>query len=460
MSKPESDLIPLETVLEQDSKLLRILSTITVESVNRVTRSFGYTTLSIRRLENSNGVINAIYFVEAESNGRRREFVLRVTNPWLRWQHSMQRNESFVLRMLERWNAACTSDELRIPAPKMVSSSSDAATSLLGCEYSLHEKMDGENASDVVKSLNMDQRRVFWQDWLRIIGAIRSIPAAFVFDGMTGAELDRASNMTGSFSKMPDGLGPIIRDGPGLGPSERLSSQMLEGLRKGLADLESSDTLPKCVGEDQIRLVAGRVRDLLLMLEDGRLDAERIWPSTPPFGLVHDDLHLGNILIDPTTGHITAILDWDRAHWGHSNDLANEWSCALIDDLFGSGESGEGDGEDLDSERTELPSEEKEQRAVANKEARLLVESRFPEDLSMKLRSSWCPLVETLNWTANIVATWLGAPVLDEKQNALQRDLDVFKSIHEPMLKEFVSLLDELDLEMAKKEDAFAAVDE
>lgn len=457
MENQESDLIPLETVLEQDAKLLRILSTITVESVNRVTRSFGYTTLGVKRLENSNGVINAIYFVEAESNETRREFVLRVTNPWIRWQNSMQRNESFVLHMLERWNATCTSEESRIPAPKMVSSSSDAATSLLGCEYSLHEKMDGENASDVVKTLNMDQRRVFWQDWLRIIGAMRSIPAAFVFDGMSGAELDRASNMIGSFSRMPAGLGPIIRDGPGLGPSERLSSQMLEGLRKGLVDLESSETLPKCVEEDQIRLVAGRVRELLAMFEDGRLDAERIWPSTRPFGLSHDDLHLGNILIDPTTGHITAILDWDRAHWGHSDDLANEWSCALIDDLFGSGES---DGEDPDSERTELSSEEKEQRATAKKEARALVDSRFPEDLPMKLRGFWCPLVETLNWTTNIVATWLGAPVLDANQRPTERNIDVFKGIHVPTLEEFVSLLDKLDIELAKKEQAFTVVDE
>jgi Phosphotransferase enzyme family len=32
-----------------------------------------------------------------------------------------------------------------------------------------------------------------------------------------------------------------------------------------------------------------------------------------PFVLCHDDLNVQNILVDPATGHITAILDWDYA---------------------------------------------------------------------------------------------------------------------------------------------------
>jgi len=460
MSIQESELTPHESVLQQDTNLLRILSSINIGSVDRVTQSFGYKTISVKHLKDSAGVINAIYFVTAESSTDRREFVLRVNNPWNRWTSSMQRNESFVLRLLERWNASCGTEKLRIPAPKMVSSSSDAVTSLLGCEYSLHEKMDGVIALEAFVHMNFDQRQVLWRDWLEIMQALKSLPVAFVFEGMGRTEVDRVSKMIGSFSRMPVELGPIIRDGPGIGPSERLSTQMLEGLRKGLLDLESCDTLAKCVEEGDIRKLGDRIRTLLALIEDGIVDPERVWPTSSPLGLVHDDLHLGNLLVDPDTGHITAVLDWDRAHWGLFDDNANEWSRALIDDLFGEGEQ-EQDGDTTHEERSaKISDAEKERKERALAEAKEMIECLYPETLQMKLRDVWCPLIATVNWTTNIVATWLGPPSMDENGIVLERELSVFKGVHESVMKEAVDLFDKLDLELEKKDAAFTTASE
>ena len=210
--------IGLESVEIQRNNTNRLKSLINELSVDRLTQSIGYRTISFQS-HKGHGVINLIYFIKAENSAETKEFVLRVTNPWLRWVSRLSRNEATVLDIIQRWNAECQDPERHILAPKIVSFSSDAATSILGCEYSLAEKLPGINGKIAIHGLNLEQRRVLWKDILRFHRNLATIPAEFVFQGKTEAEINQLKKTIGSFCSGLKGLGAVLVDGHCFGPS-------------------------------------------------------------------------------------------------------------------------------------------------------------------------------------------------------------------------------------------------
>jgi aminoglycoside phosphotransferase (APT) family kinase protein len=92
---------------------------------------------------------------------------------------------------------------------------------------------------------------------------------------------------------------------------------------------------------------------LIARLEQDGIDKTKMFPpNSSPFCLCHDDLYLGNLLVDSNTGRITAVLDWDRAHWGKHNDFIRDWAKSLIGELF--------DGEEAERAQEELEKDDED----------------------------------------------------------------------------------------------------
>ena len=79
---------------------------------------------------------------------------------------------------------------------------------------------------------------------------------------------------------------------------------------------------------------------------------------TASFGVCHGDLHLGNLLCDPVTGLLTAVIDWESVSWGPREADAIEFSqmlpeSAVADTDHDEGEAGNAQHEDLVDEATQ-----------------------------------------------------------------------------------------------------------
>lgn len=416
--------IPLDPVQEQDQRLKNILDRITVESVDRLTRTVGFKTLSLKSHDKSQGVINCIYFVTVEhlESGLNSELVLRVTNPWKRWTRIMQSNEAKILEIINRWNDTCQNEELCIPVPKLISFSADASTSILGCEYSLVTKVGGINAADVkLEEWTHEQRQVLWKDFLRVLTALKSIPADFVFQGVSPDLIPTFAKTFQSFGSLPHASAPLLQDGHPLPALQSFGAIHVCGLATAIADMEESDTLRRTLlGHGDVDRLIQRFKDLHRKLMDGEIDKDRLWPTPSTLAIAHDDMHLGNLHVDPSTGRIVAVLDWDRTHWGTHDDFAQDWASCICDDLF---------KDDNDA-------------AAAQEE----LEKLYPDCEDIKTRYQWRTIGDRAMWLTNIVATWLGKPIVDPTTGlVLPRSDSTFFDIHKEHYDNCVEILDELD---------------
>lgn len=406
----------LESVENQRRNTDRLKSLINEHSVSRLTESVGYRMISFEK-HKGHGVINMIYFIKTENSTGTQEFVLRVTNPWLRWVGRLSRNEATVLDIIQRWNSSCQDPERRILAPKIVSFSSDAATSILGCEYSLAEKLPGINGEIAIHRLNLEQRRVLWKDLLRFHCNLAAIPAEFIFEGKTETEVNELKKMIGSFSNGLNGLGAVLVDGHCFGPSASYATLMCESLLHSVQDLVDCPVLPRILESKAIDDAKTRIKSILERIEIGDIDANLIWPTPEKLALAHDDLHLGNILVNED-GTLSSVLDWDRIQWGLHSDYAREWCSCILDDLFTKPSTTDDDfdpeevPEEVRKSDFDFPEDELDElHAQARKE----LDEIYPETADMKLRSYWTSLPNVASWVTNYLASWLesDAEVID-----------------------------------------------
>jgi hypothetical protein len=431
MASEGTEFMEFDPIKDQDERLHQILSRISIETLEPLLKSEAFSVCEMKRLENSRGTINVVYMVTVclLPTGEEYDQVLRVTNPWLKWKGRMQSNEVYILNKLKQWNQQHKDPEQQIPVPSVWKHSSDAATSSLGCEFSFVTRMEGENAEDVIPQLGPAQRATLWKDYLRIAKLIKSIPASFMFPS---SHAERFSKYMCSFGSMSEKMEPVLRDGSPVGPIQTPAEYHMASLRSAIHDIESCTILHQYLGEADIEQLKRRSKEFLRKLETGEIDKERIWPKhSYPLTLCHDDLHSGNLLVDPDTGKITAVLDWDRSHWGLHDDNIHDWGQSLISDLF--------TGEDAEKAKDEL-------------------ESCYPGTEDMKIRHYWRQVPDTITWTANIVATWLGPPLLSASGKVVDRDPEQLKSFFSDAWKACSKALDKLDEELKLGEKAFLDV--
>lgn len=131
-------------------------------------------------------------------------------------------------------------------------------------------------------------------------------PGDRVVRGLDGAGLARLGAAMGAAAATLAGM-PMLRPGPFVDAELRLG--VLPGL--GLSEW----------AEEHLRRWTAAERAALVPVAEA---AQDLLDTVGRACLVHSDLNLKNVLVDPTTLELTAVLDWEFAHAGHPwTDVGN-----------------------------------------------------------------------------------------------------------------------------------------
>ena len=447
-----------DSINDQDKRLHAVLKNISLESVNSLANTRGFGVLSLKRLTESVGSINAIFIVRVQrlastdrgasavddegEQALEEDWILRVVNPWKMWTRHMQGNEAFILNRIGEWNRLTLADgrpddmadhtptrgsqqghNCIIPVATVLSYSNDASTSPLGCEYSLVTKMPGSNAEDVMDTFDISKRKAMWKDWFNIIREMGAISPEFMFRG-AATDPSECAMYIGTFGYMErDGVvGPFLRDGFPLQPAKHLWQQEREALQLVVSNVPLCKALHKALPAEDVKEYLNRTVAFLNRLESGELRYEELWPPyQQPYRLSHNDLNMANILVDEATGHITAILDWDRAHWGLHHDCARESGVWLLGHLFAEG--------DADHATTPPTPETHVKKALFDEYEREFLAAYPACNGSDETRIKWAQIVDSLTLVVCMCATWLQQYTVDENGEVVERGDDLDKCI-------------------------------
>jgi len=301
------------------------------------------------------GVINMIYFVEASYAGRRLEpttttthwFVLRVSNPHCYWHGYKTRNEVRALGFVQQFAST-------IPTPRLVAYQvvepherieptlhTTPAEVLERIEFLLMERIGGVELEALEPTLTAEQRVRVAESLVRVVSELGAAGERL----LERAECRRIGSFTGGETtrhtfpddeKDDDGhqellveemqqLGRLIVDGPSIGPFESLPDQVRGYAAFLLAAIDSGIEVYERFRTE----LAPSLRYLLesVLPEYQRQHARHVGGAggggALPLRLIHSDLNLGNVLVDPETLELTAVLDWEHARL----DVADlEWN--------------------------------------------------------------------------------------------------------------------------------------
>ncbi len=294
-TKPEfavSDLHP--SLEEQEAQLHKLHSHITSTALQTLLREkLGLSLASFARLDKSRGVVNPIYLLTATSG---RQFVLRLRNPHKYWRGIRTIAEVNAMRLVR--------GSTTIPVPAVLDFASDEAASAIDCEYILMDHLPGATLTDLIPDLTHAQRLSVLGEVLACIKKLQDIP------------LETTAEQVGTFSVQPGdykSLGPIIHDGPSLGPFRNFADYCAANVQHALFCIHN---------------VPDRFEHLVSPLQE--------FVQRAKFGhtknvLCHLDFNPGNVLVDPATLQVTAVLDWEHARvcpWELEFYAAQKYACA------------------------------------------------------------------------------------------------------------------------------------
>lgn len=127
------------------------------------------------------------------------------------------------------------------------------------------------------------------------------------------------------------------------------------------------------------------------------------------FGVCHGDLHLGNLLCDPVTGQLTAVIDWESASWGPREADANEFQQMLMHQQH---EDDENDHHDDDDDAEAAAGAAEAAAAAAEEVERLLPAHHhrqpIPASAGSWERSLLAPLLLSIRFLHFFHASWWG----------------------------------------------------
>lgn len=287
----------------------------TAENVNSLLQPHRMEVLTLLpRSSEGEGVVNFVYFITTKCG---KGLVLRVTNPHPFWKHLTTRNEVSCIKWMRRHLP-------NVPVAEILASSVDG--SLLGglAEYILFFRSPGVVLSSVCETFNMSQKERVRNQLLDIVIQMRRASVDICTPSGEGAY--------GSIEVDDDDggevvLGPVAYDCPPVGPFLWESDFVRVLIQWAMEQMQRAVYLQE---EEFSSLVAILVQQLSFFLQNFivpfKLNEQRekeeaadndtvALLSFTKSSLCHLDLHEGNILVDPLTLEITAILDWEIARY-------------------------------------------------------------------------------------------------------------------------------------------------
>ena len=270
------------------------------------------------------GAFNKLYTIAI---GRNRDpdfpwYIFRATSPV----------EPFYKTASEIATYSYLRERTSIPIPRVIAHSSTAENEL-GCEWILMEKVPGVPLADVWRDIDLEtkskQTKIIADFWRQLqeqsFSAIGNLYFSQDIDVLTDAVRVVATEdkkyvlgpvvtpymfVGGRKLRVPRNLGPYTNDAEymaAMADSEREDMKLLLS-----ADAHSLHDFDEDLAEDAEKIVE--------VLNELQTMSPALFPSRPrEFSLLHHDLSLTNILVDPTTYEITGIVDWEcvgtRPHW-------------------------------------------------------------------------------------------------------------------------------------------------
>lgn len=280
---------------EQVDRIQSILSNITMENINQMLDKLHLKCISMEHLETS-GRINLIFnlIVQSKDNSSSPfELILKICNPHTYWKDSRTKNEVYTMQYLL--------EHTTIPIPKILDYSIDMQTNVLSCQYILMEKLPGKTLETTIEQISPELLRI---TILQLIDYIRQMREVVLHE----------NNRIGSFITKDMSLGGTIEDGPTLGPFDHIKDFLIQHLQWAKRRIQTDEILFEN-GKDLIE-------EFQTIIDYARKDSKLINCSMKYY-LTHTDLNSSNILIDENTGHILAILDWERCAMTSSSDDLN-----------------------------------------------------------------------------------------------------------------------------------------
>lgn len=243
---------------------------------------------------------HAVYFitVPASSHTTNRELVLRISGNHL--PTIKTENEIAVVT----WVARNTT----IPIPQVIAYDS-TANNPIAHEYTLLSRVAGHTLSDVYPSLGQDQIAHILDQLIDFLSQLQ----AHEFHAVGGLHLNKNDNQI-EVSRTVDETFWQVPDIEQIWPQETVHSLNVGGPYATYVDLISAQV------RTYIRLI--RIHGNLAFMRDAVPQLERFVQSLQTHAeelnkvklrLAHKDLHFANMLYDPASGAITAVLDWEFA---------------------------------------------------------------------------------------------------------------------------------------------------
>jgi len=264
------------------------------------------------------GIRNKVYLVTFP-NGE--EAVARI--PFMR-NFSVNRLKSEVGAMLYA-KAKLPPESARL-IPTVYTWSSDP-TNEVEAPYIMMEKMQGSPLADLSRTMTFEQRLSVTLQLAYFAHALHGIGSEF--DKMGGIYFENECFSVGPLVRRNEQKAPLeIFAGPWGSTSEYFVSQIHQLLIQWQAELYPKlDALANFSGTnvfDVLRFLA----DLLVLIPilDPGADS--------PQSLVHTDLHENNIFIDPKSGKLSAILDWESAGIFSESCATRVPRCLQSPDVF------------------------------------------------------------------------------------------------------------------------------
>jgi len=126
----------------------------------------------------------------------------------------------------------------------------------------------------------------------------------------------KSQSTTTSATQQMD-LGPIVNDGPPLGPFPFWSDHIIQSVKWAINEIRRSPFLGESnERKEESEAICVRLEQFLETTVAAYAAREREGSSNGElFSLCYEDWNPGNIMVDPDTLNITAILDWEHTRY-------------------------------------------------------------------------------------------------------------------------------------------------
>ncbi|KAK6507837.1 hypothetical protein TWF481_006259 [Arthrobotrys musiformis] len=255
------------------------------------------------------GAFNKLYLMEYRNSS----WILRVTLPVD--PHYKTASEVATLKLLE--------SSTSLPAPRAMAHYAGAADAppgdnRLGLEWILMTKVPGKTLTDswdmsMKKKLNLVEmvaekvHEIYTCDSLQF-SSIGNVFECGGYENAPGMEkspkpskfsVDRIVSMTFFWNQR---LSQPVNRGPFASSAEWFTSRLQ------LVDFECNQVLESEVADEDDKADAVRFKSVAQRLLN---QIPQFVPANEKFVLHHDDINAGNLLVDPDTGDLTGIVDWE-----------------------------------------------------------------------------------------------------------------------------------------------------